>query len=237
MGRQPNFGTPIAFGLILAALVMGYFDYSGESGENAAKRHIGVMGKADEEVEADRAVWKGRMVNEASSLQRGHASVEADKELLKEFLAERGIDSTRIEYDPLQVRGHSSSGRTGRYTLEQSFMVRGSDPEAVRSAAREAPSLMERGVRIHSERPRYRYSELSSLRRKLNAAAAMDALEKARIVADSSNVELDGLQKLREKAFHIEGTDPEEGSAPDYEYTRSIEQSVRVQVKAQYRID
>lgn len=237
MGRQPNFGTPIAFGLILAALVMGYFDYRSDSSENAAQRTISVTGIASQSVEADRAVWKGRMLNESSSLQRGYQSVQTDREVLEEFLKERGIDSSRIEFEPVQVQAHSTAGRTSRYTVEQGFMLRGEDLEAIEACSKEASSLMQRGVRIRTQSPRYFHSELESLRKDLNARAAAAAKKKAEAVADSSGVALDDLQKLKEKQFHVEGTDPEEGSAPGYEYTRSPEQTLEVVVKAKYRID
>lgn len=237
MGRQPNFGTPIAFGLVIAALIMGYFEYSSGNANGAAEKTIHVVGAASEAVEADRVVWKGRTVNETSSLQRGYASVQTDRGLLEGFLSEQGIDSSRMVFKPVKVHGHSSSGRTGRYTLEQGFMLRGDDPMKVQRCAQKVAALMERGVRIETQRPRFRYSDLESLRERLNTLAAKKARQKAEALADSSGVTLGQLQALKEDAFRIEGEDPTEGSAPSYEYSRSPDQTVKVRVEAKFAIE
>jgi hypothetical protein len=237
MGRQPNFGTPIAFGLILMALIIGYFDYSSESNESAAERCIKVEGVATKEIKADRAFWKGRTVNEASSLQRGYASVKTDRELLGNFLKDQGFDSSRIDYEPVEVMGHSTAGRTSRYTLEQSFSLEGDDPERIGKLAEDVASLMERGVRIRTQKPHYRYSKLEEVRKELNALAVKDAKEKAEAVADSSDVSVSDLKKVTGTSFRIEGKDPEEASAPDHPLTRSLEQTLQVRLKATYSIE
>ncbi|MFB6257635.1 MAG: SIMPL domain-containing protein [Flavobacteriales bacterium] len=235
MGRQPNFGTPIAIGLVLAALVIGYFDYSSISTKGKKERMIQVKGKASRKLEATRAVWTGRTVNESASLKRAYRSVQKDREVLKAFIRERGFDSTRIDFDPLHLRRSSAGSRT-RYTLGLSFELAGKEVQRIRACAEAASSLMLKGLKIRTERIRYHHNELPALKKELLKEALGDARQKASWIADSSGVSLGSLQRLKEKAFRVQGTDPSQGIAPSTLFMGSAKGTASLRVKASYNI-
>ncbi len=236
MSRQPNFGTPIAFGLILAALVIGYFDYTSSSGRTAADRKLLVKGTASRSVEADRAIWKGRTINESSSLSRVHQSVEKDRKVLASFIKDRGFDSSRISFASIELR-RDPSGPGTRYTAIQKFRLKGEDLNRIRSCAREAGSLMARGLSVQNISVRYHYELKEEKQKMLLQGAATDARGKAQAIADTSDVSLGGLFTLKEGALTLNGKEKAQGRRAGPMKMSSPKGQLHLRVEATFNLE
>lgn len=236
MGRQPNFGTPIALGLIIAALVMGYFNFSSGSQLSSGQRSIEVKGSATRKVQADRAIWTGRTFNESSSLARVQEMGRKDREVLQNFVKDRGFDSTRIEFRPAKLQ-RDPSGPGSPYTIVQEFRLAGNELDRIRACAMESSSLMARGINIRSDRPIFRYSKLAQLQKELLPEASADARQRAASIADTSGVNIIAPIMLKEKGLTVMGRAPNQGIGPDNASLSSPTGTVELQVKASYRFE
>jgi hypothetical protein len=123
------------------------------------------------------------------------------------------------------------------YEIQQQYTIESDDVDVTESAARELPSLIAVGIDIDVYNPMYYYTGLEDVKLSLLAAAAEDARDRAKNIAESSGSELGKLKLSRAGVFQITAaTGDEEFSAGGSFNLSSREKKARVTVRSEFYI-
>jgi hypothetical protein len=207
---------------------------------------ITVTGLGETEFTSDLIVIEGEIEVENYDAAEGYRSLEQSRESVINFLASKGVEREAITFtmpssyklsESVYEAGDYVGSRFAGYKLSQRFNIESHNVDTVEAAARELPSLLARGISIEVNNPMYYFSELESVKLDLLAAAAADARERAKNIAENSDAELGDLAMSRAGVFQITAaTGDEEFSAGGSFNLSSREKKARVTVRAEYKI-
>lgn len=207
---------------------------------------ITVTGLGETQFTSDLISIEGNIEIENYDAAEGYRSLEQSRESVINFLTSKGVVREAISFEmpssyklseSVYENGDYVGSRFSGYKLTQSFNIESNDVDTVEAAARELPSLLARGIAIEVYNPMYYYTELENVKLDLLAAAAADARERAKKIAENSDAELGDLAMSRSGVFQITAaTGDEEFLAGGSFNLSSREKKARVTVRAEYKI-
>jgi hypothetical protein len=123
------------------------------------------------------------------------------------------------------------------FSIRGAVMVRSTDVMRIEKASREITSLLEEGVSVNSEAPRYYYTRLGELKVEMLAAAAKDARSRAEnILRSAGNA---GIGKLIEADMGIININPANSTSTSQEGnndTSSFDKDIITIVHAEFEV-
>ena len=208
---------------------------------------ITVTGLGETEFTSDLIVINGMIKAEAYDAAEAYSILEDSRDKVIEFLKERGVNEERISFNMPSTYELSRSVYTDNgnyqgsvfagYEIQQQYTIESDDVDITESAARELPSLIAVGIDIDVYNPMYYYTGLEDVKLSLLAAAAEDARDRAKNIAESSGSELGKLKLSRAGVFQITAaTGDEEFSAGGSFNLSSREKKARVTVRSEFYI-
>ncbi|MFT4521605.1 MAG: hypothetical protein ACI8ZN_000542 [Bacteroidia bacterium] len=234
------------FGLaiIIAALLLGkaYVDRS------KTNNNIAITGLGETDFVSDLIVWEGRFNKLNHNLKQAFVDLEKDKEEILNYLISKGIDKNYIVFSSVNSDERSKRlyGDNGNYlgeefigyALSQSVEIKSSDVEKVERISREITELLNKGVQLYSQSPRYYYTKLADLKIEMISKATEDARTRAEKIAQNSGAKLGSLVSASMGIFQIVG----QHSAEEYSWggtfnTSSKEKTASITMKLVYEID
>ncbi len=229
-----------AMAIIVAALVLGNaFKY-----KYNVSNTINVTGNAKKDFDSDIVKWSASYSRKSTNLSEASEQLKQDREMVKNFLIQKGIKENEIVLDDVSIirdfsyhtdeRGNSYNTFTG-YSLNQTVSVESKDLDKVDNASREISALISQGVELASNAPNYYYSKLEDLKLSLIAEASQNAKARAENIAKESGSSLGALRKADLGVFQITGQNNNE----DFSYggvfnTTSRAKTANITVKVSY---
>jgi len=229
-----------AIGIVAAALVLGNaFKY-----KYKASNTINVTGNAKKDFEADLVNWSASFSQKSMNLSAASDQLKKDRELVKNFLINKGIKNSEIVFSAVSItkdfsyntdeRGNSYNTFTG-YSLIQSVSVESKELDKVDNVSREISELISQGLELSSNSPNYYYSKLEDLKLALIAEASKNARARAENIAKEAGSSLGALLKADLGIFQITGQNDNE----DYSYggvfnTTSRHKTANITVKTSF---
>ena len=219
----------------------GWFVGNGIANMRSLDRYVTVKGLAEQDVQADRAVWPITFVATDDVLQTAQAKIEADTKTLIDFLASHGISKEMTELQNLQVTDQlAQSYRSGpiesRYIVNQTIQVRTDDVKAVVAASQDIGKLLQGGIVLggqgYNPGPSYMFTGLNDIKPEMIAAATANAREAALQFAADSGGQLGGIRRATQGLFQILAAD----GAPNMNEASQINKTVRVVTTMEYLI-
>lgn len=226
----------LSVGLILAAMIFGMFFYAARSSDQT----IDVVGAATRQFESDILKWRLTINRRTgmSGLADGYSRMRDDVRALYAVITELGIDSSEINVQPVNsYPDYDRDGRPSGYNLTQVATVISSDIEPLEKLALDPGELLERGVVLQNSNLEYFYSKLSEIKLQLLAEATRDARERARQIAESSDVSLGEVTALRAGVFQIREPFSTDVSSYGVYNTQSQTKDITVTVRASFTVD
>jgi hypothetical protein len=149
-----------AIAIVLAAWFLGesYVSRANPDGE------ISVTGSGSENFTSDLIVWEGSFSRMSPNLEQAYKDLNRDKETVRTYLIEKGIDEENIVFNSVQTseqrenqyqNGNYVGSIFQGYQLTQSVKIEANDVELVEAVAREITELLNKGVQFNSTPPRY----------------------------------------------------------------------------------
>lgn len=209
-----------------------------------ANNTINVTGNAKKDFESDIVKWTATYSKKSMNLSDASGELKRDRELVKQFLIQQGIDEKEILFNAINIskdfsyhtdgNGNSYNTFTG-YSLTQTVSVESKDLVKVDNASREISALISQGVELSSNEPSYYYSKLEDLKLALIAEASKNAKARAENIAQESGSSLGSLKKADLGIFQITGqNDNEEYSYGGVFNTSSRYKTANITIKAAY---
>ncbi len=228
---------------ILCAVVLGRaYTY-----KYRAQETIVVTGLGETTFTSDLIVWSASLTAEAPSAAAGYARIEADKEKVQKYLAEKGLPADAVVFEFVNVNkqyapvynanGNWAGQRFTGYELRQRFTVESTDVEKVETISREISSLIAQGVSIDAYAPDYYYTRLDDVKMGLIETASADARTRAEKIAANAGTKIGQVASARMGVFQITGANSnEEFSAGGSFNTSSRTKKARITMRIEYRV-
>ena len=123
------------------------------------------------------------------------------------------------------------------YNLSQSVQIDSKNVEKVEQISREITELLNRGVQLYSNPPRYYYTKIEDLKIEMISRATENARLRAEKIAENSGAALGDLTDARMGIFQITG----QNSGEDYSWggaynTSSKEKTTSITMKLTYKV-
>ncbi len=233
----------LALAAILCAVVLGRaYTYKYRSQDT-----IVVTGLGETEFVSDLIVWSGALTAESQSVAAGYAQLEANKQKVQKYLADKGIPADAVVFEFVNVdkqyesvygaNGNWAGQRFTGYMLRQRFTVESTDVEKVEVVSREISSLIAQGVSIEAYAPDYYYTKLDDVKMGLIETASADARTRAEKIADNAGTKIGRVASARMGVFQITGANSnEEFSAGGSFNTSSRTKKARITMRIEYRL-
>jgi hypothetical protein len=225
----------LALGLTLGGFLAG----NGFARARASDRYVTVKGVAEQEVKADLAIWPLRVVGADNDLAAANAKVARSIAGVRQFLTQRGIDTTQIQLadfsvtDALANQYASDRRPANRYIVQQMVLVRSTRPDVVLKASQQISELAAIGVVVSSgtsgygggdSGPTFVFTGLNGLKPSMIASATARAREAADQFARDSHSAVGGIRHASQGVFEILPRD----QAPGISESSQIAKVVRV---------
>jgi uncharacterized protein len=227
----------IALGLTLGGGLIGRGFARGRS----AQPYVEVKGLAEQEVVADLALWPLRFVATGNDLKATQAEITRESREVFDFLGRHHIDTSAVQLQGLEVSDAFANRfqpeHTGpRYVIQQTLIVRSSDPNAVLAASQRVSEMVAAGVVLSSSGefgiggPTFVFTRLNQLKPTMIAAATANARAAAAQFARDSRSTLGSIRQASQGVFVILPRD----QAPGVSEESQLHKTVRVVSTVQY---
>jgi uncharacterized protein len=152
---------------------------------------IDVRGSAKRRISSDLAQWTAVVSVTRKDRVEAYAALKKDSTQVIAFLLAQGVPEKQLRSSAVSLseRSHVEQVETGAKTFEKTVFdgwlaeqhveVSSTDVPLVERLSREATQLLEKGVVISSQPPRYHYTKLGELKVQMLGEAAKDARERA----------------------------------------------------------
>lgn len=237
----------------IAVIVAAHFLGDAYKDKNRINDTIEVTGLGKKDFDADLVVWRGSFSSQNMELQQANSNLNRDREYLKKYLIENGIDPEEMVFEAININPqfeyvydeNSNSHREFRgYKLEQTVIITARNDqdenriEVVERVSREVTDIINAGIEFHSYAPQYYFTQLEELKIEMIAAATENATERAEQIAENSGVSLGDLKNARMGVFQILGRHMnEEYSWGGTFNTSSKEKTAQITMKLKFEID
>jgi hypothetical protein len=208
-------------GLVAVALAIGLGSLAIADGIRDRGRNdvMSVTGSAKQRISSDYVVWDVSVTSQRATPQAASKELAEWTERVTAFLRDAGARDGEINVNPITTDTVNEdedldSGPIVGYRLTRSIQVRSPRVDAITDLIEKSSALLNEGIPIQAEQPQFVYTRLPSLRPRLLAAATRDALNRARVLVESTGADLGNLRGVDVGSFQV--TAPNSTEVEDY---------------------
>lgn len=226
-----------------AALLGKAYKDRGETGGN-----IQVTGLGQSNFSSDLIVWEGSFDAMESDMIEAYAELERKKAIIAAYLERQQVPNGEMIYSAVRTSIENASIYNDKgdyigtefvgYRLIQTVQIESKQVDKIEQVSREITQLLNEGVQLYSETPRYYYTKMSDLKIEMISKATEDARIRAETIAGQSGGGLGDLESAKMGVFQITG----QNSKEDYSWggtynTSSKKKTASITMKLVYEVD
>ena len=176
---------------------------------------ISVTGLGSIDFESDEIYWSGTFYAENEDLSVGFAEIKSNRRKVEQYLLDKGLSKDEIRFKQVGTYENEKSvyndegkyigSEFDSYELSQNVVVNSKNLDLVADISREISELLNEGVQIRSDNPKYYYSKLDELKLNLIEQASENGRIRAEQIAKNSKSTLEGLKSAKLGVFQILG--------------------------------
>lgn len=233
----------ISVAIIISAFLLGnaYIERSRAEGE------ITVTGLGKKDFSSDLIVWEAFFYKVNMDLKIASSELNKDKKVIEDYLEKNGIDKKDVVFSAIEFleqtkQKYSNNGEFAGeefvgYKLTQSIQLTSKDIDKIEGISRNITELLNDGIQLYSNPPRYYFTKLADLKIELVSEATEDARNRAEKISEKSGCEIGNLTSAQMGIFQITGQNSDE----EYSWggtfnTASKEKSALITMKLSYKI-
>ncbi|MCC6549347.1 MAG: SIMPL domain-containing protein [Ignavibacteriaceae bacterium] len=213
------------------------------SDRNKDSQTINVTGSAKMDIVSDLGILAATVSSQSSSPQEAYRQMKNQLNQALVYLEGKGFKKDVVALSPpssydiyeISASGYTTQNVIGR-NYSQRFEIKSPDVQLIKAISLEIVSLIEKGVNVVTEQPRFIYTKLADVKIQVQAEAAKDAMDRANRVAAATDRALGELRTARMGVLQI--TPKNSNQISDYgindEY--SIEKEITAVVNASFVI-
>ena len=235
-----NAGIALAIGLVLSSIIFGWFFSKAKKGDDA----ITVTGSAKKRIKSDLVVWSAGVAAQSAQLTDAYRQLSENMPRIKQYLVGKGIPEAQMTVSSITTttlkkmdsNGNETSEITG-YTLRQEIEVKSTDVDKIAQIAREATELINQGILIESNAPRYYYTQIGDLKIEMLGEAAKDAKVRAEKIAASTGNSIGAVRTARMGVLQITPADSTDVSDSGIYDTSTIDKDMTAVVNIGFGVN
>ncbi len=220
------------------------------------KHNIRVTGSARKRIVSDLIQWEANIEARAPERTAAYRTLRDGQDKAVAFLVAQGIKPDEIQPQsatfeevfekviedkvlpgtnvPVRTETKVSKG----FLTRESIVVRSTDVPRIEKASREITSLLDQGVAVNSEAPKYFYTRLGELKLEMLAAAAKDARGRAEnILRSAGNASIGKLIVADMGIININAANATKTSEEGNNDTSSLEKDIITIVHAEFEVN
>lgn len=241
------FAVILSIGFIIGAMII-----SGTWRKVASSNvTIAVTGSASKQIKSDLGIWEGTFTNESSSVTDAYAKLQESNTKIKNYLISFGFTedmivfssiNTNTLYEPQSkdasyVPEGEKSGKVIGYRLVQGVTVESSEVDKIDKLSRTVTELINQGVSINSEPPRFLYTKLSDLKVEMIGLAAQDAKIRAEQIAKATDNKVGDVRSSKTGVIQINAKNSTEVSDYGVNDVSSLEKTITAVVNVSFSLE
>ena len=193
----------------------GWFVQDGLKSFRTSDRVVTVKGLAEQDVEADLAIWTLSQSATGNVLNDVQKEIETNEKTILTYLDYLGFSDDEISVAPLEVQDLLAQSYRpdnldkGRYIITQRVAVRTSDMDKIDKGMKELGSLLRQNVTLtNMSPPTYIYTKLNDIKPVMLEEAVQNARESAQQFAKDSGARVADIKTAYQGVFQILPRDP-----------------------------
>ncbi len=210
----------------------------------ATNQTITVTGSAQQDIVSDLAILKGTLEVQAPSADGAYKELMREKPLLTAYLKSKGFPEDKIDYSAITnypvyeiaANGYQTTNIRG-YVYSQRLQLQSNDVNQIKNLSIDISSLIEKGVNFKVDMPEYYYTKLASLKVQIQAAAAKDAMIRAKKIAEATGSSLGPVRDARMGVLQITPRNSNQVSNYGINDVTSIDKTITAVVSASFKIE
>lgn len=245
------FALILALGLIFAAYVISG-TWKKVSRGNVT---ITVTGSASKEIKSDLGIWEGSFTNESASLTDAYAKLQTTHNKVLGYLKSKGFTEDKIKFSSIStttlyenksnennfggkyIPKSTSSNKIEGYRLSQSVSIESNDVDKIDQLSREATELINQGIEINSEAPRFLYTKLGDLKIEMIGLASQDAKIRAEQIAKSTGDKVGEVRSSKTGVMQVNAKNDTQVSDYGVNDNSSLEKTITAVVNVSFSIE
>ena len=232
----------------ICVILSAYVFMKGYRDRNGKENVIHVTGMGSRNFDSDLIVWRGSFSKSNIDLAAASASLESDRNTIKNYLIGKGIQENEIVFSAMEIRKNFDDTRNSEgditgsvftgYSISQMVTIESSEVSKVEQISREVTELIASGVEFYSENPEFYYTKLAELKIEMVTEATTDARIRAEKIAQSSGSDLGSLQTAEMGIFQIVGQNSDEAYSWGGAFnTSSRRKTASITIQLNFEID
>jgi hypothetical protein len=219
------FGLFIGLGILAAGIFVGNALYK----SRIADRYVSVKGLAEREVDADLAIWPITFKETGDDLLALQKAVDANKEIIVEFLAGKGFEISEINHstpkitDALAEAYYGNQQQVGpRYRIQKTVTLRSGKVALVKQTMEKSGELVAKGIALSENwenRTEFLFNALNDIKPEMIREATINAREAAETFAEDSGSKIGKIRNASQGFFSITDRD---ANSPDKKVVRVV---------------
>lgn len=243
------FAVILAVGFIIGAMII-----SGTWRKVASSNvTIAVTGSASKQIKSDLGIWEGSFSNESASMTDAYAKLQETNSKVKSYLVSFGFPEDKIVFSSISTRtlyesknkspmdmygsGDVASGKIIGYNLSQNVSVESQDVEKIDKLSRMITELINQGIAINSQAPKFLYTKLSDLKIEMIGLASQDAKTRAEQIAKATGNSIGDVRSSKTGVMQVNAKNSTEVSDYGINDTSSLEKTITAVVNVSFSID
>jgi len=241
------FAVILSIGFIIGAMII-----SGTWRKVASSNvTIAVTGSASKQIKSDLGIWEGTFTNESSSVTDAYAKLQESNTKIKNYLISFGFTEDMIVFSSINtntlyetksktdmfIPDEEKSGKVIGYRLSQKVTVESAEVDKIDKLSRTVTELINQGVAINSEPPRFLYTKLSDLKVEMIGLAAQDAKIRAEQIAKATDNKVGDVRSSKTGVIQINAKNSTEVSDYGVNDVTSLEKTITAVVSVSFSLE
>jgi hypothetical protein len=201
-------------------------------------RVISVTGAAVKPISSDYAIWDVRVQTSSTEIATAYAKIEKDMNRLKSFILDQGFMEADYEIGAIQINKMTDrENRMTTYGLAQTMKVDSRDIAKIKNVSTLVSTLIEEGIELASQNPRYICTKLDEYKIEMIKAATENAKLRAEQLAQTTGKHIGAPTNARVGVFQIRPLNSQEVSDYGINDVTSIEKEIVCTVQISFIVE
>lgn len=219
------FGLSIGLGILIAGIFMANALYK----SRVADRYVTVKGLAEQEVDANLAIWPITYKDAGDDLLALQKTIDEKRMIISDFLIEKGFKEEDINHSSPKINDTYAEGYYGgqqqrgpRYRIQKTVTLRSSNVQMVKETMEKSGELVAKGIALSESwenRTEFLFTSLNMIKPEMIKEATINAREAAETFAEDSGSKIGKIRKATQGFFSISDRD---ANSPERKIVRVV---------------
>jgi hypothetical protein len=229
----------LALGFIIGVIIFVHTWHSNYK----LNQTISVTGSANKQFTSDIGYLSADIKAQAPTSRQAYQKLQSEKPVVIHFFVHNGFNKDDIQLDTPTSYSRQQYDKNGRptgkiisWTYSQQVKVKSDDVQKIKAMSLQMDSLVQQGISLKVHSPKYFYSNLDSLKMKIQFRAAKNAKVRAQKISKATGQKLGIMRNARMGVLQIRPVNSTQVSGGGIRDASTIQKEIMAVVSAEFQI-